>query len=87
MSYKEKKNLEDLVKKICSGNRNALGKAITLIESSLTEDKNISQELLKRLLPHTSNSLRIGITGVPGSGKSTFIDAFGSFLIEKHKKK
>ncbi len=87
MPYKEKKNLDGLVKKLRSGDRNSLGKAITLIESSLTEDKNISKELLKRLLPHASNSLRIGITGIPGSGKSTFIDAFGSFLIEKCKRK
>lgn len=87
MPYKAKKSLENLFKKIRSGDRNSLGKAITLIESSLPEDKNLSRELLERLLPYTSNSIRIGITGIPGSGKSTFIDTFGSYLIEKYKKK
>lgn len=71
---------------VLSGNRRALAKAITLVESSRPEDRDASQILLNQLLPHTGNSLRIGITGVPGVGKSTFIEAFGQHLIsEGHK--
>lgn len=71
---------------VLSGNRRALAKAITLVESSRPEDRETSQVLLNQLLPHTGQSLRIGITGVPGVGKSTFIEAFGQHLIsEGHK--
>ena len=71
---------------ILSGNRRALAKAITLIESSRPEDREAAQVLLNQLLPQTGNSLRVGITGVPGVGKSTFIEAFGQHLIsEGHK--
>ena len=71
---------------ILSGNRRALAKAITLIESSRPEDREASQVLLNQLLPQTGSSLRVGITGVPGVGKSTFIEAFGQHLIsEGHK--
>jgi len=71
---------------VLSGNRRALAKAITLVESSRPEDRETSQVLLNHLLPHTGQSLRIGITGVPGVGKSTFIEAFGQHLIsEGHK--
>jgi len=68
------------------GNRRALAKAITLVESSRPQDREASQVLLNELLPHTGNSLRIGITGVPGVGKSTFIEAFGQHLIAKGHK-
>ncbi|MBU0904765.1 MAG: methylmalonyl Co-A mutase-associated GTPase MeaB, partial [Firmicutes bacterium] len=57
-----------------------LAKAITLLESTVSADKRAGQRLLQELLPHTGNSTRIGITGVPGAGKSTFIEAFGKFL-------
>ena len=71
---------------VLSGNRRALAKAITLVESSRPEDREASQVLLNQLLPHTGKSLRIGITGVPGVGKSTFIESFGQHLItEGHK--
>ena len=65
---------------ILAGNRTILSQAITLVESSLPEHQKIAQEVIRLCLPHTGNSLRIGITGVPGVGKSTFIEAFGSFL-------
>jgi len=71
---------------ILSGNRRALAKAITLIESSRPEDREASQVLLNQLLPQTGNSLRVGITGVPGVGKSTFIEAFGQHLISQGHK-
>lgn len=68
---------------ILSGDRRALAKAITLVESQREADRDAAQTLLKALLPHTGGSVRIGVTGVPGVGKSTFIEAFGQHLIEK----
>ena len=68
---------------ILTGDRRALAKAITLVESQRPQDVEAAQTLLKSLLPHTGNSIRIGITGVPGVGKSTFIEAFGQHVIEK----
>ena len=68
---------------ILTGDRRALAKAITLVESQRPQDVETAQTLLKALLPHTGNSIRIGITGVPGVGKSTFIEAFGQHVIEK----
>src|SRR5689334_8438003 len=68
------------------GNRRALAKAITLVESKLDSDRQRAQPLLEELLPHTGNSIRIGITGVPGVGKSTFIETFGLYLIGLGKK-
>ena len=65
---------------IIAGQRRALAKAITLVESQREDDRESSQHLLNSLLPHTGKSIRIGITGVPGVGKSTFIEAFGLHL-------
>ena len=70
-------------KKFISGDRRSLAKAITLIESSRPEDNTQAQHFLEKILPHTGKSLRVGITGVPGVGKSTFIESFGLFLINK----
>lgn len=67
---------------VLSGQRRALAKSITLVESVREQDRLASQELLNELLPSTGKSIRIGITGVPGVGKSTFIEAFGQHLIE-----
>ena len=64
-----------------NGQRRALAKAITLIESSHPSHRKQAAALLERCLPHSGQSLRIGISGVPGVGKSTFIEAFGLFLI------
>ena len=66
---------------IVAGNRRALAKAITLVESSRPQDREAAQALLNELLPYTGKSLRIGITGVPGVGKSTFIESFGQHVI------
>jgi len=65
---------------ILQGNRTILSQAITLVESSLPEHLPMAQDIVERCLPHSGKSIRIGITGVPGAGKSTFIEAFGSHL-------
>lgn len=69
-----------------SGNRRALAKAITLVESKLDAHRELAQNILEQVLPHSGKSIRIGITGVPGVGKSTFIEAFGLYLIEQGKR-
>lgn len=69
--------------KLIKGDRRSLAKAITLIESLRTEDNIEAQKLLNKILPHTGKSIRIGITGVPGVGKSTFIENFGMYLIDQ----
>jgi len=71
---------------IRSGPRRALAKGITLIESLRAEDRERAQNLLGELLPYTGNSIRIGITGVPGVGKSTFIESFGLHLLNQGKR-
>ena len=71
---------------ILAGNRVILSRAITLIESNLLQDKELSYQVLEAILPHTGKSVRVGITGVPGVGKSTFIEAFGQHITSLHKK-
>lgn len=66
--------------------RRALAKAITLIESTRSDHQARAQQLLTALLPYTGQAIRIGISGVPGAGKSTFIEAFGNFLIDTGKR-
>ena len=73
-------------KLLLSGDRRTLAKAITLIESSRDEDRKKAQDLLEKILLHTGKSFRLGITGVPGVGKSTFIESFGQLLISKGHK-
>lgn len=72
--------IEELSERISNGSRLHLAKGITLLESIISEDKVAGQQLLLNVLPKTGNSIRIGITGVPGAGKSTFIEAFGLML-------
>jgi len=72
-----------MVQAIASGDRRALAKAITLIESTRNDHRREADALLDALLPHTGRSLRIGISGVPGVGKSTLIEALGLYLIER----
>jgi LAO/AO transport system kinase len=79
-------NLQQLLAEILQGNTTSLARAITLTESKRNEDMQLSSELLQLVLPHAGNSIRVGITGVPGVGKSTFIDAFGSYLTGIGKK-
>ena len=77
---------KQLVDGILKGDRSLLSRGITLIESSLPKDKDLSKEIIQSCLPFAGNSTRIGITGVPGVGKSTFIEAFGNYLIDQGKK-
>jgi LAO/AO transport system kinase len=77
---------DDLAEAITAGDRVALGRAITLIESARPDDAARAQTLLDRLLPNTGGSIRVGISGVPGSGKSTLIDQLGINLLAMGKK-
>lgn len=83
---RRKLSTEELVEGIRSGNRVILSRAITLIESNREEDQRQAEDLLQAILPDTGKSFRLGITGVPGVGKSTFIESFGTLLTEKGKK-
>ncbi|GKV68141.1 ATPase/protein kinase [Sporosarcina sp. NCCP-2716] len=81
--FKKKERSADihgLAGKIAAGDRLSLAKGITLVESTAERDLLAGQKLLQELLPNSGNSIRIGITGVPGAGKSTFIEAFGRML-------
>jgi LAO/AO transport system kinase len=73
--------VDALAKSVCAGDRRALAKAITLVESTRSDHQIAAQRLLEHLLPETGRSTRIGISGVPGVGKSTFIEAFGLYLL------
>lgn len=73
-------NIAELAEGILAGDRGRLARAITLIESNAEHHFQAAQKLLHELLPHSGKAIRIGITGVPGAGKSTFIEAFGTFL-------
>lgn len=77
---------DELFKGILEGETLLLSRAITLVESSLEQDQVLSQQLLQRCLPYTGRAFKIGITGVPGVGKSTFIDSFGSYLTSLGKR-
>jgi LAO/AO transport system kinase len=70
----------ELYEGVVNGDRSLLARAITLVESNAEQHFQKAQELLQMLLPKSGNSIRIGITGVPGAGKSTFIEAFGMYL-------
>jgi len=79
-SKKKKHSEEEFFEAIRTGNRMMLSKAITLIESSLPEDQKMASKIIHLCLPYSGNSIRIGITGVPGVGKSTFIESLGTKL-------
>ena len=76
----------EYVEGIRKGNRAVLGQAVTLVESRNAEHQIIAQEVIEKCLPYTGNSRRIGITGVPGAGKSTSIDSFGMHVIKQGHK-
>lgn len=83
---KKRLSLEAFKSGILKGDRVVLSRAITLVESSLEQDEKLASQLVQDILPATGKSIRIGITGVPGVGKSTFIESFGNLLLEKGKK-
>ena len=76
-------NVDELYDAVLANDRPKVARAITLLESTSAAHRELAQELLVRLLPHSGNALRIGITGVPGVGKSTFIEALGMHLIDQ----
>ncbi|WP_419869503.1 methylmalonyl Co-A mutase-associated GTPase MeaB [Chryseobacterium sp. CT-SW4] len=77
---------EELINGIQSGNKRLIAKAITLVESKKAEHREQAEELLKKIMPFTGNSVRVGVTGVPGAGKSTFIESFGRLAIANGNK-
>ena len=77
---RRKLSREEYIQGILTGDRTILSQAITMIESSNPDHLAMAQDIIEGCLPHSGNSLRIGITGVPGVGKSTFIEAFGKML-------
>lgn len=83
---KNRLSVNEYVQGIRVGNRLILSRAITLVESHLPADVELSQEIVRQLLPDAGRSQRIGITGVPGVGKSTFIESFGKQLTARGKK-
>ncbi|HQL91635.1 MAG TPA: ATP/GTP-binding protein, partial [Syntrophales bacterium] len=77
------KGIDYYVQGVTGGSRLVMAKTITLIESILPEHQETAQAVLDALLPYTGKAVRLGITGVPGAGKSTFIESFGTMLTEK----
>lgn len=85
-SQRKMLSVDEYVEGIRAGDRTVLSQAITLIESSRQEHQERAQKIIERCLPKTGDSIRIGITGVPGVGKSTFIEALGNHIIERGHK-
>ncbi len=88
LKNKKKRNLSipQYVAGILNGNITVLSQAVTLVESSKPEHQEIAQEIIVKCLPYSGNSVRIGITGVPGVGKSTFIEVMGKYITAQGKK-
>lgn len=76
----ENRGVETLAARVREGDRKALARAVTLVESTRAGDRKLAERLLTSLLPHTGGALRIGISGAPGAGKSTYIEALGAHL-------
>jgi len=77
-----KNSNEELATAVLKGNRRALAQAITLIESTRPDHRVAASDLLERLIPHSGHSIRLGVSGVPGVGKSTFVEALGNHVID-----
>jgi LAO/AO transport system kinase len=86
LQTKSRAEIKSLAKNLRAGSRATLARAITLIESRRSDHQAAARELVQTLLPQTGNAVRVGITGSPGVGKSTTIDALGMFLIERGHK-
>lgn len=80
---KSDKSASELVQSILAGNKSDLAHGITLLESTKESHHNLADEIINGCLPHAGKSIRLGITGVPGVGKSTFIESFGNHLISQ----
>jgi len=76
-------DVDELYEGVLAGNTRALARSITLIESQRHDHREVADQLLTKLLPHSGKSLRIGLSGVPGAGKSTFTEAFGTYVTEQ----
>jgi len=89
LNFKRKKRQQrsskEFVKGILEGNRVVLSQAITLIESTQTKHQELAQQIIEACLPYSGKSLRIGLTGTPGVGKSTFIDSFGQVILKENR--
>lgn len=81
-----KLNAKDYVDGVLKGDRVKLSRAITIIESNSPKHFDLEQEIIQNVLPHTGEAIRVGITGYPGAGKSTFIESLGTYLCEKGSK-
>lgn len=79
--------VDQYVDRILAGDRVVLSRAITLIESALPTDQELAQQVIQRLLPHAGHAVRVGITGAPGVGKSTFIEALGNYVLRDPQNK
>ena len=80
-------SVADYIQGLAAGQRGTLARAITLVESTLPQHQALAQQVLQAVLPRTGGAWRIGITGVPGVGKSTFVEALGLYVVEKLGKK
>jgi LAO/AO transport system kinase len=83
---KKRLSVSEYIQGILHSDRVMISRAITLVESELPTDQLIAEKVMEGILPYSGNSIRIGITGVPGVGKSTFIESFGKTLVEKGHK-
>lgn len=79
-------DIDQLVAGVLAGDRAVLARAITLVESRAAKHVPLARELMRKILPHAGGALRVGLTGTPGAGKSTFIEAMGLYLCGKGKK-
>ena len=79
-------NIEAIISSLIQGDRTSLARAITLVESNLEKHQLLADKVLSACQTKKANSIRIAVTGVPGVGKSTFIESFGKFLTKKGKK-
>lgn len=81
-----KRTVDEYVNGILACDRTILAQAITIVESNSAQHFELGQEIVSRILPHTGNSVRVGITGVPGAGKSTFIECLGNKLCDEGRR-
>ncbi len=79
-------DIDQLVEGVLHGDRARLARAITLVESRAPRHRPLARELMQKVLPHSGGALRVGLTGTPGAGKSTFIEALGLYLCRQGKK-